>query len=53
MSHFGDFEHHFQVYVEDYIPNIWVMFNWDIYQPLGLVYTIYRTYKNGDLGDAL
>ena len=34
MSCFGDFEHHFQVFVGDYIPNSWVMFNWDIYQPL-------------------
>ena len=30
---FGDFEHHFQIFVEDYIPNISVMFTWDIYQP--------------------
>ena len=36
MSHFGDFEHHLQVPIGDYIPNIWVMFNWDIYQPLSL-----------------
>ena len=34
MSHLGDFEHHFQVSVGDYIPNIWVMFDEDIYQPL-------------------
>ena len=33
MSHFGNFEHHFQIFVEDYIPNIWVMSTWDIYQP--------------------
>jgi len=33
MSHFGNFEHHFQIFVEDYIANIWVMFTWDIYQP--------------------
>ena len=31
MSYLGDFEHHFQIFVED-IPNIWVMFNEDIYQ---------------------
>ena len=31
---FGDFEHHLQISVGDYIPNSWVMFNWDIYQPL-------------------
>ena len=31
---FGIFEHHFQASVGDYIPNIWVMFNQDIYQPL-------------------
>ena len=24
MSHFGHFEHHFQVPVGDHIPNIWV-----------------------------
>ena len=42
MSHFGDFEHHFQVSVGDCIPNIWVMSKWDIYQPLFLdsVYTL-------------
>ena len=34
MSHFGDFEHHLQISVGNYIPNTWVMFNWDIYQPL-------------------
>ena len=34
MSLFGDFEHRLQIFVGDYIPNIWVMFNWDIYQPL-------------------
>ena len=37
MSHFGDLEHHFQVSIGDdinYIPNTWVMFNVDIYQPL-------------------
>jgi hypothetical protein len=34
MSCFGNFEHHFQVFVGDYIPNIWVMFNLNIYQPL-------------------
>ena len=26
--------HHLQISVGDYIPNSWVMFNWDIYQPL-------------------
>ena len=31
---FGDFGHHLQIFVEDYIPNSWVMFNLDIYQPL-------------------
>ena len=34
MSLFGDFEHHLQISVGNYIPNTWVMFNWDIYQPL-------------------
>ena len=34
MSHCGDFEHHLQVSVGNYVPNIWVMFNWDIYQPM-------------------
>ena len=34
MSLFGDFEHHLPISVGDYIPNSWVMFNWDIYQPL-------------------
>ena len=34
MSLFGDFEHHLQISVVNYIPNTWVMFNWDIYQPL-------------------
>ena len=38
LSFFGDFEHHLQVFVGDYIPNSWVMFNWDIYQPLTEVY---------------
>ena len=32
MSLFGDFGHHLQISVGDYIPNSWVMFNWDIYQ---------------------
>ena len=31
---FGDFEHHLQTSVGIHIPNSWVMFNWDIYQPL-------------------
>ena len=31
---FGDFEHNFQVFVGDNNPNIWVMFNEDIYPPL-------------------
>ena len=31
---FGDFEHHLQISVGYYIPNSWVMLNWDIYQPL-------------------
>ena len=26
--------HHLQISVGNYIPNTWVMFNWDIYQPL-------------------
>ena len=34
MSLFGDVEHHLQISVGDDIPNSWVMFNWDIYQPL-------------------
>ena len=34
MSLFGDFEHRLQIFVGDYIPNSWVMFNWGIYQPL-------------------
>ena len=34
MSLFGDFEYHLQISVGIYIPNSWVMFNWDIYQPL-------------------
>ena len=34
MSIFGDFGQHFQVFVREYIPNSWVMFNLDIYQPL-------------------
>ena len=33
MSLFGDFEHHLQIFVGNYIPDSWVMFNWDIYQP--------------------
>ena len=31
---FWGFWHHLQISVEDCIPNSWVMFNWDIYQPL-------------------
>ena len=31
---FEDFEHHPQIFVGNYIPNSWVMFNWDIDQPL-------------------
>ena len=34
MSLFGDFEYHLQIAVGIYIPNSWVMFNWDIDQPL-------------------
>ena len=34
MSLFGDFEHHLQISVGNYIPKSWVMFNLDIYQPL-------------------
>ena len=34
MSLFGEFEHHLQISVGDYVPNGWVMFSWDIYQPL-------------------
>ena len=30
----GFFEHHLQISVGIYIPNSWVMFDWDIYQPL-------------------
>ena len=30
----GCVSHHLQICVGDYIPNSWVMFNWDIYQPL-------------------
>ena len=30
---FGDFGHDLQIAVGDCIPNSWVMFNWDIYQP--------------------
>ena len=37
MSLLGDFEHHLQISVRDYIPNSWMMFNWDIYQPLHFV----------------
>ena len=37
MSVFGDFEHHLPISVGDYTPNSWVMFNWDIYQPLDLL----------------
>ena len=36
MSLFGDFEYHLEISVGDYIPNGWVMFNWDIYQPLSV-----------------
>jgi len=32
MSCLGDCEHHFQVFDGHYIPNSWVMFDWDIYQ---------------------
>ena len=31
---FRDFGHRLQIFVGDYIPNSWVMFNLDIYQPL-------------------
>ena len=34
MSLFGDFGHNLQISVGDSIPNSWVMFTWDIYQPL-------------------
>ena len=34
VSLFLDFEDHLQISVANYIPNRWVMFNWDIYQPL-------------------
>ena len=44
MSLFGDFEHHLQIFVGDYIPNGGVMFNWDIYQPLFVVILILHTY---------
>ena len=38
MSLIGDFEHHLQISVGIYIPTSWVMFNWDIYQPLIDIY---------------
>ena len=31
---FGDFGHHVQIFVGDYIPKSWVMFNLDTYRPL-------------------
>ena len=31
---FCGFEHHLQIHVGNYIPNSWVVFSWDIYQPL-------------------
>ena len=34
MSLFGDFGHHLYIFVGDYIPNSWVMFNLDIYHHL-------------------
>ena len=37
MSLFPDFEHHLQISLGNYIPSSWVMFNWDIYQPLNCV----------------
>ena len=37
MSLFPDFEHHLQISLGTYIPSSWVMFNWDIYQPLNCV----------------
>ena len=52
MSHFGDFEHHFQVFVEDYIPNIWVMFNGDIYQPLFRFHIDYRCWKQNEIRES-
>ena len=33
-----NFEHHLPIFVGDYIPNTWVIFNWDIYQPLVAVH---------------
>ena len=30
MSHFGNIGHHLQIFVGNYIPNTWVMFNWDM-----------------------
>ena len=33
MSLFGDFEHHLQRFVGDYITISWLMFNWDVYEP--------------------
>ena len=39
---FGDFEHHPQIFVEDYISNSQVMFKWDIYQPLWVPWLVQR-----------
>ena len=44
MSLIGDFEHHLQISVGIYIPTSWVMFNWDIYQPLIDIYIYAYTY---------
>ena len=41
MSLFGDFEHHLHISVGNYIPNSWVMFNWDIYQPQKVYIPLY------------
>ena len=39
----GDVEHHLQISVGIDIPNSWVMFNWDIYQPLWVTVTAHDT----------
>ena len=58
MSHFGDFEHHLQVFVGDSNPNIWVMFNYGIYQPLfneaGVLSTrIHKSHQHFMIPDSL
>ena len=34
ITFFGDFGRHLQIFAGDYIPDTWVMFKLDIYQPL-------------------